>query len=237
MGLKRAAPRRRPARHLARRVGRRPSRRWGAPEKRTAALAALSLASLAAVAATELGRVFRRTAGASPASEGWLETAEQAIPQTVAVAREGYGAAPARENALFNLLSGFVLAFGLVRVSTWGIREGWWPFRNVRLRGRHVHHFLPGILIAFASGSLALVTRDERLEPLLAWPFGIGMGLTFDEFALLLDLEDVYWTREGLVSVQISLGLAALLSAIALALRIIRRGEARVLEPYLAPEA
>ena len=41
---------------------------------------------------------------------------------------------------------------------------------------------------------------------------GAGIGLTFDEAALLLDLRDVYWTREGLLSVQLSLGATAILS-------------------------
>jgi hypothetical protein len=55
------------------------------------------------------------------------------------------------------------------------------------------------------------------------------MGLTLDESALLLDLEDVYWTREGLVSVQITLATAAMLAALALGLRLLRRGEEIVL--------
>ena len=42
-------------------------------------------------------------------------------------------------------------------------------------------------------------------------PFGAGIGMTFDEAALLLDLRDVYWTREGVLSVQLSLGLAGML--------------------------
>jgi hypothetical protein len=53
------------------------------------------------------------------------------------------------------------------------------------------------------------------------------MGLTFDEAALLLDLRDVYWTREGLLSVQVSFGLTAILSAAILTLRMLRRGEQR----------
>jgi hypothetical protein len=62
-------------------------------------------------------------------------------------------------------------------------------------------------------------------------PFGIGMGLTLDESALLLELEDVYWTREGLLSVQITLAVTALLASVALGLRFLRRGERIVLEP------
>jgi hypothetical protein len=65
-------------------------------------------------------------------------------------------------------------------------------------------------------------------------PFGVGMGLTLDESALLLELEDVYWTREGLLSVQITLAVAALLASVALSLRFLRRGERIVLEPGAA---
>ena len=71
----------------------------------------------------------------------------------------------------------------------------------------------------------ALVTDSERLETFLAFPFGAGIGLTFDEAALLLELDDVYWTREGLLSVQLSLGLAGVLGATIIGLRMLGRGE------------
>jgi hypothetical protein len=99
---------------------------------------------------------------------------------------------------------------------------------------RHIHHFVPGIVIAFVSGAAAILIHDERLEPWLAVPFGAGMGLTLDESALLLELEDVYWSREGLLSVQITLAVIAMLGALALGLRFLWRGEQVVLEP-LAP--
>ena len=138
---------------------------------------------------------------------------------------------------LFNLLTGFVFAFALIRLSTAGIRGGWWPFGNVRLGGRHIHHFVPGILITFGAGTLALLSDDARLEQLLAVPFGAGIGLTFDEAALLLDFRDVYWTREGVLSVQLSFGLAATLGGTILALRMLRRGEERVEAAGLIPAA
>jgi hypothetical protein len=141
---------------------------------------------------------------------------------------EGYEATPRHETILFNLLTGFVLGFASMRLSTTGIRSGWWPAGNVRLGGRHIHHFVPGILTAFASGALGLLTDNPRLEQSLAIPFGAGIGLTFDEAALLLDLRDVYWTPEGVLSVQISLGIAATLGGTILALRMLRRGEERV---------
>lgn len=203
----------------------------------TVGLALLALGTAGSVILGEALRLARRRSEAGREPESVLDTAELAIEaaggatrDTVAVAIEGYEAAPRRETALFNLLTGFVLSFALVRVSTQGIRSGWWPFGNVRVGGRHVHHFVPGILVAFGAGATALVTDSQRLETALALPFGAGVGLTFDEAALLLDLRDVYWTREGLLSVQVSLGLAALLGGTIIALRMLRRGERRVEE-------
>ncbi|HEX6586769.1 MAG TPA: hypothetical protein VF052_08450, partial [Solirubrobacterales bacterium] len=86
-----------------------------------------------------------------------------------------------------------------------------------------------------ASGIAAITTRSERMESTLAIPFGAGMGLTMDEAALLLDLRDVYWTRQGLLSVQVSLGVTATLAATILGLRMLRRGEEKGVEEGLIP--
>jgi hypothetical protein len=200
-------------------------------------LAALAVSTVGFVWVAEAVRMARRRRAAERPAEGALETAERAIEapiratqDTVTVAIEGYEAAPRRETVLFNLLSGFVLSFALVRLSTHGIRRGWWPFRNVNLGGRHIHHFVPGILVAFGSGATALVAEGPRVRNALAVPFGAGIGLTFDEAALLLDLRDVYWTREGILSVQVSCGLAAMLGGTIIALRMLRRGERRAEE-------
>ena len=105
------------------------------------------------------------------------------------------------------------------------MRGGWWPLGNVEVGGHHIHHFVPGILLAFGSGAAALLSANEKLDETLAIPFGVGMGLTLDEAALLLDLRDVYWTREGVLSVQVSLGATAIMGGTILALRMLRRGE------------
>ena len=169
--------------------------------------------------------------------ESLVEAAPAAAIDTVEVAVGGYAETPHTETVLFNLLAGFLGSFAVVRVSTLGIRDEWWPFRNVRVGGRHIHHFVPGILVAFASGTTALLTDDERLEERLAVTAGVGMGLTFDEAALLLDLRDVYWTREGLLSIQLSLGATAILSIAILTSRILRRGERRQEEAGQIPAA
>lgn len=187
--------------------------------------------------AGQFGRMLRRRSHEGGDGEGLVEAAPAAALDTVGVAVSGYSAASRSETVLFNLLAGFLASFALVRLSTWGIRDDWGPFRNVRLGGRHIHHFVPGILIAFASGTTALLTDDEALEERLAATTGIGMGLTFDEAALLLDLRDVYWTREGLLSVQLSLGATAILSIAILTQRMLRRGERREEEAGRIPPA
>ena len=189
---------------------------------------------MAAVVAGEVSRVWRRGSAPLPSeAPSLLLAAEEAVAETAQVARAGYREVSTRENAMFNLLTSFVGTFIAARAITHVLRDrarvG--PFRNVRVGRRHIHHFVPGIVIAFGAGAGAIVSRDERFESKLAVPFGIGMGLTLDESALLLELEDVYWTREGLLSVQITLAVTALLASVALGLRFLRRGEQAVLEP------
>jgi hypothetical protein len=190
-------------------------------------LATVALGGAGVVLAGQFGRMLRRRSHQHDGGDGLVESAPAAALDTVGVAVSGYAAAPRSETVLFNLLAGFLGAFALVRISTWGIRDDWGPFRNVSVGGRHIHHFVPGILLAFASGTVALLTESDALEDRLAIPMGAGMGLTFDEAALLLDLRDVYWTREGLLSVQLSLGATAILSIAILTQRMLRRGELR----------
>ena len=204
-----------------------------APGRGTLALGALATALLAAVVVGEVGRVWKRGHAPLPAeADDLLLAGQEAVVETAEVARAGYREVSTRENSLFNMLTAFTASFLAARGVTYLLRGNSrvGPFRNVRLGRRHVHHFVPGIVIAFAAGGAAILTRDENLEPWLAAPFGAGMGLTLDESALLLELEDVYWSREGLLSVQITLAVMAMLGALALGLRFLRRGEQVVLE-------
>jgi hypothetical protein len=202
---------------------------WARSERATLGLASVAIAAAGAVAVGQFSRMF--------APEALIESAPAAAADTVGVAVRGYAEAPRSEVVLFNLLAGFLGSFALVRLSTWAIRDGRGPFRNVHIGGRHIHHFVPGILIAFTSGTAALLTDNDAVEQRLAIPMGVGIGLTFDEAALLLDLRDVYWTREGLLSVQLSLGATAILSTAILTLRMLRRGEIRQEQEGLIPPA
>jgi hypothetical protein len=210
------------------------SRRRGlrSSERRTLAIGALAAATTTGAIVVEVGRVWRRGSAPLPSETGDLiGAAEEAVTETVEAAVVGYQDVSTRENAMFNLLGSFVLSFSLARGIAYLLRSrrSFGPFRDVRVRGRHIHHFVPGIVLSFVSGAAGIVTRDEQLEPKLALAFGCGMGLTLDESALLLELDDVYWSHEGLVGVQIALAATALMGALALGLRFLRRGEQIVL--------
>jgi hypothetical protein len=211
-------------------------RRRARAERRTVMLGVAALATTGAVLGGELARVWRRGSAPLPSeTDHVIEAAEEAARQTVEVAVEAYRQASHAETSLLNMLSSFMITFGTVRASTHVIRTrgNFGPFRNVRLGDSHVHHFVPGILLALLSGGTAVIVKDERLDPWLAIPFGVGTALTLDESALLLKLDDVYWSEEGIVSVQITLAALAMLSAAILALRVLRRGEQRVLQSQL----
>jgi hypothetical protein len=202
-------------------------------DRRTWALGALAIGTTVGVVAGELARVWRRGSAPLPTeTDDVLGATEEAVRETVEVAKAGYRGGSTRENALLNLLGSFTLTFGIARALTYVIRtrRRLGPIRNYRWGGRHVHHFVPGIVVAFLAGGVSVVSRNEALDPWLALPFGAGVALTLDESALLLELDDVYWTERGVVSLQITLGTLALLSSLALALRVLRRGEADVLD-------
>ena len=202
-------------------------------ERTTIVLGVAAYAVTLAALLAEFGRVWRRGSAPLPGeTDRVLDAAGQAAGETVAVAVSGYREMPRRENALFNLLASFSASFSLARGITYLLRrhERVGPFRNLRIGRRHIHHFVPGILLAFASGAAAILTDNEHIEPRLALAFGTGMGLTLDESALLLELDDVYWSREGVLSVQITLAAMALISASILGARFLRRGEEVVLE-------
>lgn len=205
-------------------------------DKRTLVMGLIALGTVAAVGVAELGRIWKkRSEAVEDPSVGIIGSGRAVVSETVAVAREGYRSITTSESTSFNLMSSFVLSFATVRATTYAIRHGIPPFRDVNIAGRHIHHFIPGLVLAFVSGSAALLTKGEQYEPYMAIPFGIGMGLVFDESAMLLQLQDVYWTREGLLSVQLTLAAATLLAATAYAIKIIRRGEHEVLQ--ITPES
>jgi hypothetical protein len=118
----------------------------------------------------------------------------------------------------FVLLAGFLLSFAFIRMSTRLMRSPkvpWWP-GSVKTGGVHVHHLVFGIVLLLIAGFAEFTFQPESpwLE-VCAAAFGIGAGLTLDEFALWLHLEDVYWSEEGRRSID-AVVIAALLGGLVL---------------------
>ncbi len=111
----------------------------------------------------------------------------------------------------------FLLSFGFIRTSAHLIRAqvSWWP-GNVEVGGTHIHHLVWGILLLLTAGYIGVtIAPDSPWHEILAVVFGIGTGLTLDEFALWLNLSDVYWSEKGRRSIDAVI-VAACLSGVVL---------------------
>ncbi|MGH2961812.1 MAG: hypothetical protein ACRDL3_06430 [Solirubrobacterales bacterium] len=108
-----------------------------------------------------------------------------------------------KEAELLFLVS-FLVTFGFIRTSAHMIRAqvSWWP-GNVQVGGTHVHHLVWGICTMLIVGYLMIaVDPGSPWHEVFAVLFGIGTGLTLDEFALWLNLKDVYWSEKGRRSID-----------------------------------
>ena len=129
-----------------------------------------------------------------------------------------------QERAVLWSWLGFTGTFAVVRAITYAIRRGVGPFRNLSLGGSHLHHYMWGIAALTGVGGVAVRGEDRtRQHPAVATVYGSGLALIVDEFALLLDLRDVYWAREGRISVDIGVGLVAAGGTTFSAIPVLRR--------------
>src|ERR1700749_3903962 len=118
---------------------------------------------------------------------------------------------------VFLVLVGFVGSFAFIRMSTRLIRKevSWWPGNIESDSGLHVHHLVFGIITMMVAGTLGFAAFGRSpLTEICAFFFGIGAGLTIDEFALWVYLEDVYWAEEGRSSIDATVIAAALIGLI-----------------------
>jgi hypothetical protein len=144
---------------------------------------------------------------------------------------------------LFLASLSFLLTFGVARSLAYANFHHLGPFHDIVIRGRHIHHLVFGIGLLLAVGYASLL-RDatdgpaavDRFGRLLALLFGAGAALTLDEFALWLNLEDVYWSPEGRASIDAVMLFAALFlvgiwgrqflgAIVGELLRLVRRGD------------
>ena len=115
------------------------------------------------------------------------------------------------------MLVGFIGSFAFIRMSTRMIRAevSWWPGNIESESGLHVHHLVFGIITMMVAGTVGFAAFGHSpLTEICAFFFGVGAGLTIDEFALWVYLEDVYWAQEGRSSIDATVIAAALIGLI-----------------------
>ncbi|MFF1447000.1 hypothetical protein ACFVYF_02340 [Streptomyces sp. NPDC058274] len=112
-------------------------------------------------------------------------------------------------------LASFVLTFVITRVVVRLIRAGKGPFGNVKAGGLHIHHVVPGVVLTVIGGFGAVASARHGFGACaFAVVFGMGAGLVLDEFALILHLDDVYWSEAGRKSVEVVVVTAALVGLV-----------------------
>jgi hypothetical protein len=125
---------------------------------------------------------------------------------------------PGQRSALLSWLA-FTATFAGLRALTYSIRAG-----KVSVGGEHLHHYLWGIGLVSGVGAVAVRGEERhRRHPAVAVSYGSGLALIVDEFALLLDLKDVYWARQGRISIDIGVGGIAIAGSYFAALPVLRR--------------
>jgi hypothetical protein len=137
-------------------------------------------------------------------------------PGEVRETYENSFASGAEERRLIGALS-FAVTFALTRTITHAIRDGKGPFRNITPGGRHIHHMSFGIGGLIAVGwawlnEFGIGSGGRAASRATAAVYGAGSALTLDEFALWLNLQDDYWTKEGRESVDAVVAFGSLLT-------------------------
>ena len=129
---------------------------------------------------------------------------------------------PSQRSALLSWLA-FSTTFAAVRGITHSIKEGKGPFQNLSVGGQHLHHYMWGIGMVSGVGGVAVHGDDSRRRhPAVALSYGTGLALIVDEFALLLDLKDVYWAKQGRISVDLGIAGIAVTGTYFAALPLVR---------------
>lgn len=121
------------------------------------------------------------------------------------------------QSRLLFFFLGLVVTFVLIRISVRLIRAKvrWWP-GNITPGGTHIHHVVFGAVFMLLGGVIGLAVPDDMhgVRVAAAALLGVGAALVLDEFALILHLRDVYWTKDGRLSVDavfLAIGMTGLL--------------------------
>ena len=122
-----------------------------------------------------------------------------------------------RKERQFISSASFFATFAIVRAITHAIRANIGPFKNVTPGGRHIHHMTFGIIGLLTVGYLwmlefGVAPTQRRSSRVTSGAYGAGAALTLDEFALWLNLRDVYWAKQGRQSIDAVVLFGSLLS-------------------------
>lgn len=125
--------------------------------------------------------------------------------------------ADCRRERQFLSATSFFVTFGITRGITHAIRAGVGPFHNIGSGGRHIHHMTFGIVGLLLVGYLWMMeigtaTNRRASSRATSAVYGAGAALTLDEFALWLNLQDVYWAKQGRESIDAVVLFGALLA-------------------------
>lgn len=116
---------------------------------------------------------------------------------------------PTRVSQLLILIS-FLITFTLARFTV-KLQQIGLPLPPIIYQGIHIHHLVPGIFLILVSGYLGIsFWKNRNLRWLMAVLFGVGAALTLDELALLVHLKDVYFSKEGRLSIDAVIIIAVL---------------------------
>lgn len=179
--------------------------------------------------APDLGDTSAPAAGTELADEiVGCQKVLQRLPRAIV---DGYRSARPTEQAAFGMISGFAMALiGARKITYVQERRRYLPV--LRGLGRalptmprsddiRVHHYLPGFAIAMTTGATAILAGSGGIERWLSLPFGVGVGLVFDELGLLTGRDDPYWGAERFVLIS---GLIAVSTVAAMTAAMARRG-------------
>lgn len=123
---------------------------------------------------------------------------------------------------------GFTATFAGLRFLTWAIHVHVRGLGNVHVGRVHIHHYIWGILLLIVVGACGLVERSSGWRTWMGLAFGIGLALVVDEAALLIELKDVYWNRQGGISIAIAIILIGVAGSV---LALTRAPHAEAAEP------
>jgi hypothetical protein len=129
---------------------------------------------------------------------------------------------------VFLVLVGFILSFAFIRMSTRLMRSPkvpWWPGSVVSESGVHLHHLVFGIVAMMIAGTLGFAVHGAGpWAEICGFLFGVGAGLTIDEFALWVYLDDVYWAEKGRSSIDATVIAAAAMGLVVLGVNPLNLG-------------